>query len=374
MKVSKYWRGKKERDKLTGTECNACGERFIAPQLICPTCHHKIAQLAQHIFPTLPLQPVSVKKAKTLVSVIILSYNSAETIRATLSSILEQDLDEPYKIIVIDNSDDRTPDIITQEFPQVCLIHNTERIDPGTARNLGITLARGEIIAFLDADCIAPPDWLSRMVAAQHAGHLIVGGSVENGNPEKTLAWASYLNKFQEFIPGGEPRLVYHAPTCNISYHRSIFSRFGGFPTTFYPQEGLLLHWWLSQQGIGLWFDPSIQVKHTSQTAWRPYLRQQRRSGLVTAQVLELTDEKGAFLARSSLLALLTMPLLPIIKFLRTVAYFINYQPGVIQKHWAALPALLLGLYAWGSGFVAGAWAAPLHVPAQGALADLSVE
>ncbi len=361
MKVSQYWRGKREHDKLTGTECDACGEQFTAPRLICPTCHHEIAPLAQHIFPALPLQPVTVKKAKTIVSVIILSYNSAETIRATLSSILQQDLDEPYRTIVIDNSDDRTPDIITQEFPQVRLIHNREHIDPGTARNLGITLARGEIIAFLDADCVAPPDWLSRMVAAQRAGHLIVGGSIENGNSEKTLAWANYLTKFQQFIPGGEPRLMYHVPACNISYHRSIFSRFGGFPTTFYPQEDLLLHWRLSQQGIGIWFDPSIQVKHTHRTTWRPYLRQQRRSGLISAQVLELTGDKKAFLARSSLLALLTLPLLPVIEFLRTVAYFINYQPGIIQKHWAALPALLLGLYARGSGFVAGTWDAPLH-------------
>ncbi|MCP4519375.1 MAG: glycosyltransferase, partial [Delftia sp.] len=233
---------------------------------------------------------------------------------------------------------------------------------------------RGEIIACLDSDCVAPPHWIKRMVAAQRAGNLVVGGSVENGNPEKALAWASYLGEFREFIPIGEPRLMRHVPTCNISYHRSIFGRFGGFPTTFYPQEDLLFHWRLSQQGVGIWFDPHIQVRHTHRAAWRPYLRHQRRIGHITAQVLELTGDEGAFLARSSLLALLTMPLLPAVKFLRTIAYFANYQPAIIRKHWSALPALLVGLYAWGSGFVAGAWDDPLRIPLQEPLADLAVE
>jgi len=363
MKVSRYWRNRKERYQLIGTQCDSCGERFIAPRLICPACRHEIAPVVRHIFPKLPLQPSPAQEEKTAVTVIIPSYNAATTIQSTLSSILDQDFDEPYKVIVIDSSNDRTPTIISQEFPQVHLIHHDQQTDPGTARNLGVNLAYGEIIACLDADCVAPPDWLRRMVSAQRAGHQVVGGSVENGNPKKTLAWASYLGEFREFIPVGEPRLVRHVPTCNISYHRSIFSRFGGFPTSFYPQEDLLFHWRLAQQGIGIWFDPNIKVRHTHRAAWRPYLRHQHRIGHITAQVLELTGDEGAFLAHSPLLALLAMPFLPAIKFLRTVAHFANCQPSLIRKHWSALPALLIGLYAWGSGFVAGAWDAPLRVP-----------
>jgi len=88
----------------------------------------------------------------------------------------------------------------------------------------------------------------------------------------------------------------------------------------------------------------------------------------VAAQMLELTGDERAFLARSSLFALLTMPVLPVVKFLRTIAHFVNHQPDVVRKHWTALPALLIGLYTWGSGFVTGARDDPLRFRERGAI------
>ncbi|MCP4592641.1 MAG: glycosyltransferase, partial [bacterium] len=233
------------------------------------------------------------------VTVLIPSYNSAHTIRATLSSLLAQNFDEPYEIIVVDSSPDETPHIITAEFPTVRLIHLDRQTDPGTARNLGLLQAAGEIIACIDADCIAPPDWLGCMVAAQREGHQVVGGTIENGNPESIIAWAGYLGEFREWLPVGQARLVNHVPTCNISYRRSIFVRFGGFPTKFYPQEDLLFHWRLSQSGVPVWFDPDIRVRHVHRSTWRAYNRHLRRIGRITARVLKLTCEEGVFLARS---------------------------------------------------------------------------
>jgi len=366
-----YWRYNQERYAMIGHSCAHCGTRFLAPRLVCPNCRHEVTQLTQHIFPTLQVQAsADAQEPASVVTVIIPSYDAAATIQATLSSIVAQDFDEPYEVFVVDSSSDETPAIIAQEFPQVHLIHREKKTDPGTARNLAIARACGEIIACLDADCVAPTEWLQRMVAAQRAGHPIVGGGIENGNPEKILAWASFLGEFREFIAVGKPRLMRHLPTCNISYQRSIFSRFGGFPTSFYPQEDLLFHWRLEQQGVPIWFEPDIQVKHIHRAEWRPYLQHQRRIGHITAQVLELTGEEGAFLARSPLLALLAIPFLPLVKFLRTVSHFASWRPGVIRQHWPALPFLLLGLYAWSIGFVAGAWDDPLRE----SLSPLTVE
>jgi glycosyltransferase involved in cell wall biosynthesis len=276
---------------------------------------------------------------------------------------MSQNIDEPFEVIVVDSSKDETPAIIEHEFPEVHLVRREEQTDPGTARNLAVAHSRGEIIACLDSDCVVPADWLRRMVAAQRNGHPIVGGSVEIANPDRTLAWAGFLSEFREFIAVGEPRLVRHLPTCNISYHRTIFQDFGGFPTSFYPQEDLLFHWRLGQHGVPIWFEPGIQVRHTYRTQWWSYLRHQQRIGHVTARVIDLTGDEGAFLARSPLAALLAAPFLPLLKFLRTVAHFFNWQPDIIWRHWSALPVLLLGLYAWAAGFATGAWAEPLRLP-----------
>jgi GT2 family glycosyltransferase len=360
---------------MIGRTCAHCGERLLAPRLVCPACRQEVTSLAEQIFPALEMpSPSSGAEHRPAATVVIPSYNAQATIEATLTLVMAQDFDEPYEVIVVDSSSDDTPAIVSREFPQVRLIRRDRQTDPGTARNLAIARARGEIIACLDADCVAPKDWLRRLVAAQRAGHTIVGGSVENGNPNRALAWAGYLGEFREFIPIGNARLVRHLPTCNIAYHRSIFARFGGFPTSFYPQEDLLFHWRLSQQGVPIWFDPDIAVAHTHRAEWRAYLRHQRRIGHITAQVLELTGQEGAFLARAPMLATLAAPVLPLVKFLRTVTHFINWQPNTIRHHWAALPLLLAGLYAWVIGFVAGAWDDPLRVPAQELLPHLTAE
>lgn len=364
MSVPRFWRFNRERYTLTGVQCTNCGERFLAPRLVCPQCHSEIEQVVRDVFPTLAVKEPSPADDRPPVSVTVLipAYNAASTIRATLSSLLAQDFEEPYEVIVVDSSSDETPRIIVDEFPTVHLIHRDQQTDPGTARNLGIVQAAGEIIACIDADCIASPDWLKRMLAAQRAGHPVVGGTVENGNPHSVIAWAGYMAEFREFLHAGEARMVTLIPGGNSSYHRSIFKRFGGFPTRFYPQEDLLYYWRLAHSGIALWFDPQIRVRHIHRTSWRAYPAHQRRIGRITAQILKLTGNEGVFLARSPALALLAAPVLPLVKWLRTIGVFMSQQPEVLRDHGLALIPFLLGLYAWVVGFVEGAWAPPLRV------------
>jgi len=364
MSVPRFWRFNRKRCMLTGVQCTNCGEQFLIPRLVCPQCHSEIEQVARDVFPTLTVKEPSPADERLPVSVTVLipAYNAAGTIRPTLASLLVQDFEEPYEIIVVDSSSDETPRIVAEKFPTVHLTHLEQQTDPGTARNLGIVQAGGEIIACIDADCIAPPDWLKRMVAAQRAGHEVVGGTIENGNPDSLVAWAGYLGEFRQWLPVGRARPVDHVPTCNISYHRSIFARFGGFPTRFYPQEDLLYHWQLSQHGVPIWFDPSIRVQHVHRSTWHAYAQHMRHIGRITARVLKLTGEEGVFLARSPALALLAVPVLPLVKWLRTISVFISQQPEVLRKHALALVPFLLGLYVWAVGFVEGAWAPPLRV------------
>jgi GT2 family glycosyltransferase len=335
-------------------ECPQCGAKFARSRLICPECHAEITSLVSEVFPSLEATP---PREKIAISVIIPAYNAAHTICDTLRSLEAQECSERHEVIVADSSNDGTEAIITREFPKVKLLHRPQQTDPGTARNL----AQGQIIACLDADCIAAPDWLARILESQRAGHRVVGGSVVNGNPDSRLAWAGYMGEFREFIPAGKPRIVPHIPTCNIAYHRSIFEEFGGFPTRFYPQEDLLYHWRLSQHGVALWFDPQLTVRHVHRSTWGQYLRHQRRIGQITARVLQVTDGEGAFLARSRALALLAAPFLPLFKWSRTLGVFLNHDPKTLTGHPIAAMALLAGLYVWGIGFVAGAWGPPLH-------------
>jgi glycosyltransferase involved in cell wall biosynthesis len=102
------------------------------------------------------------------VSVVMPSYNSADTIVETIASVAAQSWREFEMIVVDDGSNDGTPALLAQQarrYPWIswCIQANA---GPSVARNTAIALARGEFIAFLDADDIWMPNKLALQVAA----------------------------------------------------------------------------------------------------------------------------------------------------------------------------------------------------------------
>ncbi len=293
-------------------------------------------------------------------SIVIPSYQSAQTIAACLKAVFQQNVDVPFEVIVVDSSSDETAAIIRRQFPQVRLINLAQQTFPGPARNLGVQQAQGQIIVFLDADCIPNPDWLARMIAAHQAGYAIVGGAVLNGAPNSRVAWAGYISEFREYLPQGKARLVTHIPTCNISYRAEIFRRYGGFPDEYYPQEDLIFNWMLGKQGEAIFFDPAIQVRHLHRTRFSAFMLHQRRIGQVTALVLRHTDLPGSQLARRKCLALCGLPLITGLKFMRTLKVFLRWRASSVWQQPAAWLLAAIGLSAWALGFASGLKFPPL--------------
>jgi glycosyltransferase involved in cell wall biosynthesis len=289
------------------------------------------------------------------ISVVIPSYNSEHTIEKCLDSILGQSFRGDYEIILVDSSTDKTPLIVSSKYPNVNLIHLDEKTDPGTARNIGVGKTRGEIIAFIDSDCVADRDWLVKIQDAHNSAYNAIGGSVRNGNDKENLvAWAGYISEFREFVPEQSRREVTHIPTCNISYKSDIFRSFGLFKGEYYPQEDLVFNHTLSLRGEKILFDPAIQVYHTHRTKMKDYLRHQKKIGNITSRVLKLINLEGSFIPRHPFLAPFILPFLPMVKFARTVSVFIKLQPSVIIKQPAVLFIFAAGLLFWLFGFSQG--------------------
>lgn len=102
-----------------------------------------------------------------LVSVIVPVFDGARTIERALASVLAQE-HRPLEVLVVDDgSSDATPDILTRlagEHPELRVIRQ-DNAGPAAARNRGITEARGELLAFNDADDV----WLPGKLTAQLA-------------------------------------------------------------------------------------------------------------------------------------------------------------------------------------------------------------
>jgi glycosyltransferase involved in cell wall biosynthesis len=288
-------------------------------------------------------------------SVIVPSYRSEHTIRACLVSLLTQQTAPDYEIIVVDSSPDRTPAIVRNEFPQIKLIHLTQQTGPAEARNIGAEMAKGEVLAFIDSDCIAHPKWLADLVSLVKNGHPAVGGSVGNANPQSPVSWAGYFCEFRHFIPEGHLREVDNLTLGNAAYLSQSFWQAGGFPSDCFPQEDQVFHKAFHNAGFSILFDPQNMVMHHHRTGIRQFLEHQRSIGRANARVARRLNLPGSSLARRSWLAWLGLPGLAALRWARTVWAVRKAEAGLIFRSPLVAWLVWIGMFWWGIGFARGA-------------------
>jgi len=172
------------------------------------------------------------------ISVIVPTHNRLGSLRRTISSLLRQDL-EPnvYEIIVVDDgSTDGTERYLRELSERSNLrFHTIRRGGPAAARNRGAELARGQILVFIDDDCIAPTTWLPSIEQALRSQPVAaVGGSIRNqlhGN-----AYACVHDEMNRFISARlerEEGKAWYRATGNFACWASVFRKSGGLDERF---------------------------------------------------------------------------------------------------------------------------------------------
>jgi glycosyltransferase involved in cell wall biosynthesis len=109
------------------------------------------------------------------ISFVIPAYNEESYIRRCLDAIIrEVGGRDGYEIIVVDNnSNDRTCEIVAHEYPSVALIHEPRR-GANRAREAGFAASKGALVAFLDADTELSHGWIDRALRAFSADKDLV--------------------------------------------------------------------------------------------------------------------------------------------------------------------------------------------------------
>jgi glycosyltransferase involved in cell wall biosynthesis len=253
----------------------------------------------------------------------------------------------PYEVIVVDSSDDGTGELIAAQFPQVKLIRRTERTLAGAARNLGIEAAQGEIFAFTDADCEVETCWVSRITQA-HSDQscAAVGGAVLNGLPLNPIAWSCYLLEFSEQLPSSPKRYVSLLATCNISFKRYVFERYGCFSPHLSASEDMAFAWSLANAGERLLFDPTIRIRHIFRSEFQSFIRHQLWLGEWSARARTKIDLPHAWVAEHPL-----RWFVPLVRLIRIEGRLARRDPLNFFRFNILLPVCLTGLAAWGMGF-----------------------
>jgi glycosyltransferase involved in cell wall biosynthesis len=117
-----------------------------------------------------------------LISVIVPHLNQEDYLRVGLTALRDQeDVTSEVEVIVVDNGSRRMPEEVCADFPGTTLLRE-DTPGPGPARNLGVEAAKGDILAFIDADCRAHPRWLHEIETAFTDQFVrVIGGDVQVG-------------------------------------------------------------------------------------------------------------------------------------------------------------------------------------------------
>ena len=289
---------------------------------------------------------------KVLISVIIPSYNSEGTIERCLSSLINQSSDVKFEVIVVDSSTDATPRIIRQSFPDVTLVSLKEQTFPGHARNIGIERAKGNILAFIDADCIVSAHWLSNIIKAHESQFSIICGAIQNGYPENLVSWADFFYAASEFLVDSPRRFVNSASTSNLSCKREPFEKGCFFPDTRRAQDAIFSQNVLDK-GYQILFEPSICVHHLYRTRLRELVRRETAWGSVWGQISKQYKMKGSMIYKSRFLCL-TFPVIKLSLIFSRILRCGNRR--LFLLFWRAFPFLLLTAFGTTFGLITTNW------------------
>ncbi len=248
------------------------------------------------------------------ISVIICTYteNRWDDLVAAINSVRQQTL-PPSEIIVVVDHNPALLQRVRQCLPEVVAAANKGGQGVSEARNSGAAIAQGQIIAFLDDDALASPDWLEWLAPRCSLAQVLgVGGSIEPIWLDHRPRW--FPEEFYWVVGGtykGMPQIttaVRNVWTGNMCIHRNVFESIGGFRAGFgkvgtrsCPEDTDLCIRALQHWPRGKWlYEPGARVLHkvpTSRSSWRYYIWRCYNEGLGKAQLSNLVgaaDGMGA--------------------------------------------------------------------------------
>jgi GT2 family glycosyltransferase len=174
---------------------------------------------------------------------------------------------------------------LISEDALVRFISTGQPVTAPVARNIGIEESKGRYLAFIDADCIASPDWLAAVVAYQERGIPIVSGSVAFP-ADKYWPLCYNLTMFHEFLPSAPPGERRNLPTLNLCVARSVVDRVGLLDETLPRVQDTEWTCRMRQSGYSLHFAPEATVTHLpNPKGLGDVLRLWYRSGFYSARI-----------------------------------------------------------------------------------------
>jgi len=273
------------------------------------------------------------------VSIIIPTLNDP-LIGSVLERVLLEAATVPSEVIVVGRD-------ISHQIPRGLPLRfeDTRRpVGASVARNIGISVARGRTLVFLDADCFVRPGWLRALLAPLDSGELVIGGGVVTSTTDYWMLVYN-LSMFHEYLASNPAGVKPYLPTLNLAVAREVIDQVGLFDETLLRSQDIDWTVRMAMKGYRLVFEPKAAVEHRPQkTGMRPTWVTWYRTGYfnVRNRVRYATYYRTPTLMRS---ASLLLGLSPLIGLYTTVSIFAHHPQLLKYAH--AAPPVYLAKIAW---------------------------
>jgi cellulose synthase/poly-beta-1,6-N-acetylglucosamine synthase-like glycosyltransferase len=223
--------------------------------------------------------------ARPRVSVIIPAYNAEITLAECLACVYRSTYDASEVVLVDDGSTDHTREIAAKMSVRV--VSTNGRAGPAAARNLGASLAEGEILFFVDTDVMLRPDSLDRLVRRFAQGDVDAVCGVQSVRMRHRDLISQYKNLWMRWTyiqRTDEVPLFY---TTAAAIRRTSFWQAGGFDLGYTSPslEDTAFGQKLARLGIRVRVQPDLEVEHVKRYSLPSLLRTDFRRAVALSRL-----------------------------------------------------------------------------------------
>ncbi|MFL1465515.1 glycosyltransferase [Marinobacter sp. HN1S83] len=192
------------------------------------------------------------------VSILVPAHNEEKHISKCIESLLAQSYPEDrYEIIVVNNRSSDDTKGIACKYPVA--VHDYNGVGIGAVRNYAVENSTGEILAFIDADCVAPADWVETAVTKvlSMPGELrVVGGdALMSDEPSR-------LEKYWFFKRVRKHNDMKNLNGASMIFPKKLFDEVGGFNVALNAGEDSDFSHRIRQYGTRIEYDERLDVIH----------------------------------------------------------------------------------------------------------------
>jgi glycosyltransferase involved in cell wall biosynthesis len=284
--------------------------------------------------------------SKPKLSIVLASHDARASVADCLRAIENQSRGVEYEIIVVDNSNDGTEEIIPREFSSIKLVYAPrDRFIP-QLWGIGINESCGDIIVLTTTHFIPANKWIAEILKIHEESHAGVGGAIENDEGGGVISWAVYFCRYSRYMLPFVQQYVDDFAADNASYKRRDLefvkpAMADGFWEVF-------IHQAMQRENMSLLLNPKIVVSYKNSFTFYGFMRQRFSHGK------QFGKTRAGYISVTKRMALILLsPLIPFV-YLYRISKRIFGKKRNVRKFLVSLPILFLFLTSWSLGELLG--------------------